>query len=408
MKWESLVLKKDAQVIIAGAGPVGSYAAYFLAQAGIDVIIIEAAATCLEDMRASTFHPPTLEMMDEIGIAEDLIERGLKAPVYQYRDRRSGEHYEFDFAELSGDTKFPFRLQCEQYKMAGLLAEKLDAHPRADIRFRNRVVSFSQDDDGVTVNVETPYSVDTITAEYLIAADGANSIIRKWLGVEFDGFTYPEKFLTLSTTTPIQNYFENLSYVNYVADPEEWVVLLKVPSVWRVLVPGKGMEDEELLSDENTVKVFDRLLGAGEGEAVKTNHRTIYNVHQRVAEKFDHGRVMLVGDAAHLNNPLGGFGMNSGIHDAECLGTALVDILQGRGDAQSRLSAFGKDRRAITHEFIQRQTIRNKKMMEANSADVQKAYSEELKAIQADDQKRRDFLLNQSMLNNVRLKQAAE
>lgn len=400
--------KRDARVVVAGAGPVGSFAAYLLAQAGYEVIVLEAAATCLEDMRASTFHPPTLEMMDEIGIASDLIERGLKAPVYQYRDRRSGEHYEFDFAELAGDTKYPFRLQCEQFKMAGLLAEKMEAHPLADIRFRNRVVSFSQDDEGVTVNVETPYAVETLRADYLIAADGANSIIRKWLGVEFEGFTYPEKFLTLSTTTPIQDYFENLSYVNYVADPEEWVVLLKVPSVWRVLVPSKGMSDEELLSDENKVKVFDRLLGAGEGASVKTNHRTIYNVHQRVAEKFDHGRVLLVGDAAHLNNPLGGFGMNSGIHDAECLGNALIDIFKGRGDARRKLAAFDRERRAITHEFIQRQTIRNKKMMEANSADAQKAYAEELKAIQQDPQKRREFLLNQSMINNVRLKQAAE
>jgi 3-(3-hydroxy-phenyl)propionate hydroxylase len=398
-------MKKDARVIIAGAGPVGTFAAYFLAEAGLEVIVLEAAPSCMEDMRASTFHPPTLEMMDDIGIAGDLIERGLKAPVYQYRDRQSGENYKFDFAELAGDTRFPFRLQCEQYKMAGLLAEKLDAHPNADMRFRNRINSFSQDESGVKVHVETPYEIETLTADYLIAADGANSIIRKWLGVQFEGFTYPEKFLTLSTTTPLQDYFDDVSYVNYIADPEEWVVLLKVPSVWRVLVPSMGMSDEELLSDENKTKVFDRLIGIG--DQIETYHRTIYNVHQRVAEKFNHGRVMLVGDAAHLNNPLGGFGMNSGIHDAESVGQALIKIYKGGGDPDKLFNAFDAERRAITHEFIQRQTIRNKKMMEANTAEAQKAYSAELKAIQQDDRRRREFLLNQSMLRNVRLKQAA-
>jgi 3-(3-hydroxy-phenyl)propionate hydroxylase len=353
----------------------------------------------MEDMRASTFHPPTIEMMDEIGIAEDLIRQGLKAPVYQYRDRQSGDRYEFNFAELAEDTPFPFRLQCEQYKMAGLLASKLESHPQADMRFRHRINSFSQQDTGVVVHVETPHDIKQVRADYLIAADGASSIIRKWLGVEFDGFTYPEKFLTLSTKIPLEDYFEGLSLVNYVADPTEWVVLLRVPSVWRVLVPATGIEDEELLSDENKTKVFNRLIGIG--EEVETYHRTIYNVHQRVAEKFNHGRVLLVGDAAHLNNPLGGFGMNSGIHDAECLGRALVSILKEGADAEPLLEAFDAERRAITHEFIQRQTIRNKKMLETNSAKAQKGYAAELKAILADDRRRREFLLNQSMLNNV-------
>ena len=398
--------KNSAQVIIAGAGPVGTFAAYFLAEAGVDVIVLESAPDCMEDMRASTFHPPTIEMLDDLGIARELIDRGLKAPVYQYRDRQSGEHHEFDFSELANDTRFPFRLQCEQFKMAGLLADKLDAHPRADMRFRNRVIGFSQSGQGVEVHVETPTDIQRLKAEYLIAADGANSIIRKWLGVEFEGFTYPEKFLTLSTTTPLQDYFENLSWVNYVADPTEWCVLLKVPSVWRVLVPATGIPDDELLSDENKTAVFDRLIG--NGDSVETAHRTIYNVHQRVATKFNHGRVMLIGDAAHLNNPLGGFGMNSGIHDAANLGEALLDIFRTRANPEQRLDAFDAERRAITHDFIQRQTIRNKKMLEADSATAQREYSAELKAIKNDDARRREFLLNQSMLNNVRLKQAAE
>ncbi len=393
--------KKDTQVVIAGAGPVGSFAAYYLASAGISVILLESEATCLEDMRASTFHPPTLEMMDEIGIAEHLIERGLKAPIYQYRNRQSGEYFAFDLSELENDTRFPFRLQCEQFKLATLLTDRLTEHPNADMRFRQRAIGFDQYDTHVDVHIETPYAVETVRADFLIGADGANSIIRKWLNVGFDGFTYPEKFLTLSTTSPIEDHFENLSLVNYVADPDEWVVLLRVPSVWRVLVPAKGKSDDELTSDENKTQIFDRLIG--NGADVETNHRTIYNVHQRVAERFHQDRVCLIGDAAHLNNPLGGFGMNSGIHDAHRLGGAIIEALTQNKDYKRLFGAYDEERRAIAHRFVQMQTIRSKKMMEANTQEAQKAYTEELRSIQNDDKRRREFLLNQSMINNVRL-----
>eukprot|EP00903_Cladosiphon_okamuranus_P004329 g4327.t1 len=191
------------------------------------------------------------EMLDQLGLADELLEKGLKAPVYHFRERQTGEVIELDLSELSDHTKFPYRLQCEQHVMASTLAEKLQSHPKAEVRFGHRVTAFKQTDDGVEVALENSREIVEIKARYLIAADGGGSIVRKWLKAEFEGFTYPEKFLTLSTKLELRDYIDNLAYVSYVSDPEEWLVLLRVPSVWRILVPAsEDQPDEHLLSDE--------------------------------------------------------------------------------------------------------------------------------------------------------------
>src|SRR5690606_29467570 len=113
------------RVLVVGAGPVGVTAAYRLAQAGIDVIVLEANADCPEDMRASTFHPPSLEMMAELGVLPELEATGLRAPIYQYRNRKSGNRVELDLTEIADVTPYPYRLQCEQFKLSRLLSERI-------------------------------------------------------------------------------------------------------------------------------------------------------------------------------------------------------------------------------------------------------------------------------------------
>ncbi|TXS91965.1 FAD-dependent monooxygenase [Parahaliea maris] len=395
---------KNPQVIVAGAGPVGTVAAYRLASMGIDVLLVEAGNDCAIDLRASTFHPPTLEMLDELGMADTLIEKGLKAPEYHYRERESGEVVSFDLSELADETRFPFRLQCEQYVLASMVAKKLENHPRAEVRFSHRVVHFTQDDEGVEVALEGPFSIEKVRAKYLVAADGGNSIIRKWLNVDFEGFTYPERFLTLSTKVELKDYIPNLAYVNYVSDPREWLVLLRVPSAWRILVPAKeDQPDEWLVSEEKKNEVFRNLIGR---EDVETGHRTIYRVHQRVASKFDHGRVGLVGDACHLNNPLGGFGMNSGIHDAWSLCSKIKENLDN-GHDDSRFAAYDAERRPVTHRFIQAQTMQNKKLLEHSPEENHALRLQEMKDIQKDPVRRREFLRRQAMFVSLEEAQAA-
>ena len=388
------------QVIIAGAGPVGSGAAYRLAQRGISVLLLESKDTCAEDLRASTFHPPTIDMMDALGVLPELEAQGLRAPVYQYRNRRSGEVLPFDLGEIGDVSAHPYRLQCEQFKLARLLTGKLKNHSHGQVKFSRRVVHFEQSPTGVNVNVETPYEIERYECDYLIATDGANSIIRKWLGVEFEGFTYPERFLTLSTEWPLEQHFKDLAYVNYVADPDEWCVLLRVPTLWRVLVPSLDTDtDEELLSDEKKNTVFQGLTG--DGKAVKTEHRTLYRVHQRVADRYTHGRVLLAGDAAHLNNPIGGLGMNSGIHDVWNLTDKLTEILLNGANAEPLLARYERQRKTVMQEFVQAQTIANKASMEAKSADAQAAHQAKMEAILADPDTKREYLLTQSMYRSL-------
>lgn len=377
--------------------------ATLLAKAGIDVIVLEANEDCAQDLRASTFHPPTLEMLDQVDVTPMLLERGLKAPIYHWRDRRSGEVIEFDLAEVGDLTRYPFRIQCEQYHLSRALAEGLARYPNASVRFNHRLLSFDQDDAGVTCFVETPTEIRRIRSQFLIAADGANSVVRKWLGIEFDGFTYPERFLCLSTDEDLGHSLPNLAYVNYVSDPDEWLVLLRVPSVWRVLVPTDGSQSDEFLrSDETKNAIFSRLIG--HGEDVRTFHRTLYRVHQRVAKSFLEGRVVLIGDAAHLNNPLGGFGMNSGVHDAFNLFEKIQPALRS-GNPNGSLALFDRQRRQVTHAFTQAQTIENMKFISGERGEGHEKRRQAMLEIKQDDARRRAYLLRQAMFES--LEQAA-
>jgi 3-(3-hydroxy-phenyl)propionate hydroxylase len=384
-----------AQVLIAGGGPSGMVLAFALASKGISVRVLEAAATCLEDMRASTFHPPTLEMMDELGLLPVLEEQGLKAPSYTYHNRQTNKSFSLSVSELGDVTQFPYRLQCEQFKLTRLVAERLAAMPNAEVEFSRRLVHLVQDAEGVTATAEGPFDLKTYTADYLVGADGANSMVRKWLGIEFDGFTYPESFLTLSTAYPIEKHLPWLSDVNYVADPPNWCVLLRVPGLWRILLPqSDDASAADMLSDARKDKVFRDLLGP-DAPVIKTEHRTVYRVHQRVAKSFREGRVILAGDAAHLNNPLGGFGMNSGIHDAWNLKDKLIAILQDKGDADALLDLYERQRRTINQEFVQTQTIANKKALEGKQGFAEREAL--LDRLTKDPVARRAYLLEQAM-----------
>ena len=390
----------DTDVLIVGLGPVGSIAALYLARHVIEVIAIEAgSAGAATDLRASTFHSATLEMLDELGAADAILDYGLKAPVYQYRDRQSGETFPLDLSELSDRTRFPFRLQCEQHRMAHDVAAKLAGESTAMTIFGRRLLFLEQDDNGVTAYAETPTAVERYRAKYVIGADGANSIVRKVLSLDFPGWTHADKYLCLSTEHPIEDSIPNLCYVNYISDPDEWMVLLRVPSLWRILVPApESRTDADLLSDANKDAVFRRMLKSD--VAVETKHRTIYRVHQRVVNRFAQGRVCLAGDSAHINSPMGGFGMNSGIHDAVNLGEKLVAILR-EGAPQNLIDLYDRQRRTVTNDFIQAQSIENTELMRSGWTSLAGKRRETMRKLMTDTDARRAYLLRQAMFTSL-------
>lgn len=398
------MITHETEVLVAGLGPVGATAALALAQAGITVAAVEPLAAGATDLRASTFHAPTLEILHRLGAAGTLFGQGLKAPVYQYRDRQSGEVFAFDLGEIADRTPFPYRIQCEQHRVTADIVGQLRQQASATVLHGQRVLFVEQDAQGVTAYVESANAVERWQARYLVAADGASSVVRKVLGLQFPGFTYDEKFLCLSTEFPLETAFEGLSLVNYVSDPDEWMVLLKVPGLWRVLVPAaEHLADEVLLSDAHKDGVFGRMLGRD--AQVQTQHRTIYRVHQRVCERFHVGRVLLVGDAVHLNSPMGGFGMNSGIHDAVNAADKLVQVLRQGADPAAALPLYERQRRTVTQDFVQAQTIENTRLMRQGWAGARAERRQAMAALQNDAAARRAYLLKQAMFTS--LEQAA-
>ena len=389
-------------VVIAGCGPAGGALALHLARRDIPVLVLEREPALPLDLRASTFHPPTLEMLNDLGVAAPMVAKGLVVDRYQYRDRRTGEVAEFDMSAIADETLFPYRLQLEQYELTRIIARVLQEHGGAELRYGHEVTGFSQDAEAVSVQVKTPAGTEEIRASYLIGADGASSRVRKAAGIEFAGFTYEEKFLVASTDFPLDEAFDNLAYVNYIADPEEWCVLLRTDKMWRVLWPtDPDHPDPSAYLGEAHLQERLRRLHDRNGD-YRIRHRCLYDVHQRVAETYRVGRVALVGDACHINNPLGGMGMNGGIHDAVNLGAKLAAVLQGGADPDEQLALYDRQRRGLAVRFIQEHTIANKALMESTDPNVQQRRQRDLMEKAADPAKAKAFIMERAMINCVR------
>jgi 3-(3-hydroxy-phenyl)propionate hydroxylase len=390
--------EKD-RVIVVGAGPVGLTAALALVRRGIPIVLLAAEPQLVMELRGSTFHPPTLDLLDEFDVVPRMIDVGLKAPTWQFRDRETGPVATFDLSLLSDDTNHPYRVQCEQWKLMQFLEEELRKLSGADIRFDHEVIAVTQREDDVAATVRVQSEEMTVTGRYLIAADGARSAVRRSLGVEFEGFTYPELFLIASTDFGFEKALPDIAYVNYIADPQEWLVLLRVPDLWRVLVPAPENSDRAaLLSDESLQQVLQRVVRRA--EPYRIAHRSIYHVHQKVAKSFRHGRVLLAGDAAHINNPLGGMGMNGGIQDAFNLADKMGDIFAG-GDDRS-LDRYDRQRRTVAVEAVQAQTHRNRQIISERDPVVRKKALDDLRHIAGDKAAARGYMLKSSMIASMR------
>ena len=237
----------------------------------------------------------------------------------------------------------------------------------------------------------------------MIGADGGRSAVRKCAGVEFEGYTWPERFLVAST---IDDYARHGYALNaYVSDPEEWVALFKMPDdgppgMWRVIFPIPEDEDEAVTLAASEVERRMQRFQPRPG-AYPIKYKSIYKVHQRVAKDFRVGRVLLAGDAAHLNNPIGAFGLNGGIHDAFNLTEKLARVCRGEADA-SLLDLYVRQRRTVNLEYVQEVSIRNLRTLAERDPAARKARFEELRRASADPELARAFLLQSSMIASIR------
>ena len=344
---------------------------------------------------------------DEIGLYEKLVPRGNIAPRFQYWDRPSSSIIaEFDHKYLVNDTKFPFVLQCERIKIIEEALAMAKAHPLIEVRMSSEFTGFEQSEDSVSVKIQNEGGEsETITGSYLVSCEGARSIARKDCSIEFEGFTYPERTLNIEVAYDFTRH--GFTERNYISDPVEYSNLFHwkgPPDRWRIHFPTDPDEDESrLTTPEHLQALLQGFLPIGRDYEICGCN--LYAVHQRVAKSFRVGRVILAGDSAHVNSPIGGMGLNSGVHDAFNLTEKLVKVMRKEAD-ESLLDRYDRQRRLIAVKHTQAQTIRNKRLLEERDPAVRKRNHDELRRSSEDPVLARKFLLRASLIES--LKEAAE
>src|SRR6266513_672098 len=357
-------------ILVVGAGPVGTVAALACARFGHRVTLLEAQQKIDDSPRASTTQPPTLEIIAELGLIDEYIAQGIVSRTFQFWDRpRRRLIAEFDFGRLRGETAYPLVVQTEQHKLANAAIARLRRMANAEVILGLRVTGVSQDSSEVRVETE--------------------------------GYTWPERFLVITTQFDFQTAL-GCCLRNYMADPEEWTNLFKVAGDdlrgrWRAVLNTRADEsDEEALSDDAVRGRLARCYAPG----ADWEHLNLYNVHQRVAKQFRKGRVFLCGDAAHVNNPIGGLGLNCGIHEAWDLAGLLDRVLRGAPD--SILDAYERRRRPLNIKYVQEQTVANKKQLEERDPARREKRFAELRRTAEDPARHKSFLMRASLLEATR------
>jgi 3-(3-hydroxy-phenyl)propionate hydroxylase len=410
-------MQHDDRVIVVGAGPVGAVTALALIKKGIPVTLLEGEAEPPEDQRAATIHPPTVEMLAELGLKDEAFaddaSGGLLSPIFHFRDRVTGELVAvFDISLLKGEVPYPFVVQWEQYKLVRAARPHIEASGIAEVRFSTKMTGLEQGPDQVDATViNEGGETETIRGRYVIGADGGRSTVRRLAGIEFEGFTWPERFIKIGTSFDFASTGQGFCTRNYFSDPNEWLNLFKVkgngpPGIWRGIMPVPPDEtDEQALSMEGIQR---RLQGihAKSGE-YEIPYHALYSVHQRVAATFNKGRVLLAGDSAHVNNPIGGMGMNGGIHDAINLADKLADVWFGRAEPNV-LDRYTRQRRKAQVDYVQAQTIQNKKSLEEKDPVTRRKHLDELRRISEDVKLHKQFLYRSALFDSLNSANAVE
>ncbi len=393
-------MPSESPILVVGAGPVGFVTALRLAQANVPVLLIEKERALQDDLRASTFHPPTLEMLDELDLTEGLLAQGLKGPTWQIRLHETHEKAEFDLSVLKEDTRYPFRLQVEQRVLCALAAEQVKDHPLINFRLGTELVDFTQDDDRVTARVRSHNGEETIATAFLVACDGSRSRVRSLLDLSFEGLTYPETTILVTTHFPFEEHLPGLSHVNYIWCDHGTFSLLKLPGIWRCSVYADvDQSDEDALHPDNIEAKLQMVVPRDAPYAIEEIRP--YRIHQRIVDNYRHGRVLLAGDSAHLNSPSGGMGMNGGVHDAFNLTGRLPKVYRGEEGFET-LDQYSRQRQPTAKEQILQQAHINRTRMQKRDPEWRRQELTRLQNITTDPAAMRDYLLKSSMIEGLR------
>jgi 3-(3-hydroxy-phenyl)propionate hydroxylase len=377
-----------------------------LAKRGIPVTVFEQEDAPVKDQRAASTHPPTLEILADLGVTEKILPRGLISTAYRFHDRVTNSVVaEFDLGRMRGEFRFPFVLQYEQYKLTASIAAEYAGSGEFDVRFSHCVTGLAQRGGAIEVEVGSPGGAERLLAAYVIGCDGGRSIVRKLAGIEFIGFTYPEQFIKIATSFDFETVNSNLVFRNYFSDPQEWCNLFKVrgerpEGLWRAVFPLQTDEEKKTALSAQAIEARLQKFFPKAGR-YHIEYVNVYDVHQRVAETFRKGRILLAGDAAHVNNPIGGMGMNGGIHDAANLADKLARVIRREG-SEDLLDLYSRQRRHAAVSYIQKQTIANKRLMEERDPKVRDANFDELRRTADDPAAARAYMRRAALFDSLR------
>ena len=284
-----------------------------------------------------------LDGLERLGIREEAEQAGYTKDDYLWLVKKTGERLPYDLKVLERVTRFNYNIQLGQDRLAEICRRRLDALPNAVYEWRTRLTGCYPDSDGVTVKAIAPQGEIELRARYVVGADGAGSSVRKNLGLAFEGMTWPERFVA----TNLHHDFETGGYwqSTMVVDDEWGAVIVKITreGLWRCTY----MEDAALPVESYGQRIpaaYENLLpGEGGYELIQSSP---YKMHQRCAETFRKGRVVLVGDAAHVTNPTGGFGLTTGLFDAYSLWPTLAAVILDGADP-ALLDVWAAERRQV-------------------------------------------------------------
>jgi 2-polyprenyl-6-methoxyphenol hydroxylase-like FAD-dependent oxidoreductase len=345
-------------VVIVGGGPTGFIIALGLAQAGVRLTVIESEPSIVDSPRAAVYHWSVVEGLEKLGIREEVEKTGFAKQDYTYLVHKSGERIDFSLDVLNGRTPYPYNLHLGQHRLAAIALRRLAGFSQATVRFDTRLTHLSQDADGARLQVATPNGTEELRAKWVIGADGAGSTVRRQLSLDFDGMTWPERFVATNVYFDFEQY--RYARATFLIDDVYGAVIAKLDNtgLWRCTY----MEDAALAEES----VLDRLPSIYNaivpGAEYSVDRVTPYRMHQRSAARYRVGRVVLVGDAAHVTNPTGGLGLTSGLFDCFALYPALAAVILDGADA-SVLDRYSASRLSIFLNRISPQAIANKRLI---------------------------------------------
>lgn len=304
-------------VVVVGAGPVGLAMAIDLACQGQQVLLLDNDDTVSIGSRGVCYAKRALEILDRLGCGAPCVDKGVSWDVGR-TFFREGEVFSFNLRPQEGHQR-PGMVNLQQYYLEQYLVERARQLPNLELRFKNNVIAASQDEDMATLRVETPDGAYTLSCDWLVAADGARSPIRQMLGLDIEGKVFMDRFLIADVVMAADYPAERWFWFDPPFHPGQSVLLHKqADNVWRIdFQLGWDADPEEEKKPERVIPRIRAMLG--DGRAFELEWVSVYTFQCRRMGRFNHGRVLFVGDAAHQVSPFGARGANSGIQDVDNL-----------------------------------------------------------------------------------------